>query len=68
MALADAVLCNAGSRTVCTALQAGLPVLMLLMVPPMQLPMQLPMHAEQLLFARRLVAQGAGFWGPCERL
>jgi UDP:flavonoid glycosyltransferase YjiC (YdhE family) len=48
MAGASAVLCHAGSGTVCTALQAGLPVLML------------PMHAEQLLFARRLVDAGAG--------
>jgi UDP:flavonoid glycosyltransferase YjiC (YdhE family) len=48
LADADAVLCNAGSGTVCTALQAGVPVLML------------PMHAEQMLFARRVVAAGAG--------
>ena len=48
MAGASAVLCHAGSGTVCTALQAGLPVLML------------PMHAEQLLFARRVVDAGAG--------
>lgn len=48
LAEADAVLCNAGSGTVCTALQAGVPVLML------------PMHAEQMLFARRVVATGAG--------
>ncbi|MEF7616773.1 nucleotide disphospho-sugar-binding domain-containing protein [Aquincola sp. MAHUQ-54] len=45
---ADAVLCNAGSGTVCTALQAGKPVVML------------PMHAEQLLFARRVQEAGAG--------
>lgn len=48
MAGASAVLCHAGSGTVCTALQAGLPVLLL------------PMHAEQLLFARRVVDAGAG--------
>lgn len=48
LAQARAVLCNAGSGTVCTALQAGVPVLML------------PMHAEQLLFARRVVRAGAG--------
>jgi hypothetical protein len=48
LAQADAVVCNAGSGTVCTALQAGVPVLML------------PMHAEQMLFARRVVATGAG--------
>lgn len=48
MSQARAVLCNAGSGTVCTALQAGVPVLML------------PMHAEQLLFARRVVRSGAG--------
>jgi UDP-N-acetylglucosamine:LPS N-acetylglucosamine transferase len=45
---AQAVLCHAGSGTVCTALQAGVPVLML------------PMHAEQLLFARRVSAAQAG--------
>ncbi|MBL8532723.1 MAG: hypothetical protein JNL33_02610 [Betaproteobacteria bacterium] len=45
---ADAVLCNAGSGTVCTVLRAGLPVVML------------PMHAEQLLFARRVAETGAG--------
>lgn len=45
---AKAVLCNAGSGTVCAALQAGLPAVML------------PMHAEQLLFARRVAAAGAG--------
>jgi hypothetical protein len=48
LAQAQAVVCNAGSGTVCTALQAGVPVLML------------PMHAEQMLFARRVVATGAG--------
>jgi len=48
MAQADAVLCHAGSGTVCTALQAGLPLLML------------PMHVEQLLFGQRVVACGAG--------
>lgn len=48
LAEADAVLCNAGSGTVCAALQAGVPVLML------------PMHAEQMLFARRVVATGMG--------
>ena len=47
-AQADAVLCHAGSGTACTALQAGLPVLML------------PMHVEQMLFARRVLACGAG--------
>lgn len=45
---ADAVLCNAGSGTVCTVLRAGIPVALL------------PMHAEQLLFSRRVEAQGAG--------
>lgn len=49
-AQADAVLCHAGSGTVCAALQAGKPVVML------------PMHAEQLLFARRVQAAGAGSW------
>jgi UDP:flavonoid glycosyltransferase YjiC (YdhE family) len=48
MAQADAVLCHAGSGTVCTALQAGLPLLML------------PMHVEQLLFGQRVLACGAG--------
>lgn len=48
LAQAQAVVCNAGSGTVCTALQAGVPVLML------------PMHAEQMLFARRVAATGAG--------
>jgi hypothetical protein len=47
---AQAVLCHAGSGTVCTALQAGVPVLML------------PMHAEQLLFARRVSAAQAGHY------
>lgn len=47
-AQADAVVCNAGSGTVCTALQAGLPVLLY------------PMHAEQLLFSMRVSASGAG--------
>jgi UDP:flavonoid glycosyltransferase YjiC (YdhE family) len=47
-AQADAVVCNAGSGTVCTALQAGLPVLLF------------PMHAEQLLFSIRVTASGAG--------
>ncbi|MBT9492183.1 MAG: hypothetical protein IV107_07490 [Paucibacter sp.] len=47
---AQAVLCHAGSGTVCTALQAGVPVLML------------PMHAEQLLFARRVSAARAGLY------
>lgn len=45
---AGAVLCNAGSGTVCTVLRAGIPVVML------------PMHAEQLLFARRVEQQEAG--------
>jgi UDP:flavonoid glycosyltransferase YjiC (YdhE family) len=44
----DAVLCQSGSGTVATALQAGKPVVML------------PMHMEQLLFARRVQALGAG--------
>ena len=48
MAQADAVLCHAGSGTVCTALQAGLPLLML------------PMQVEQMLCARRVLACGAG--------
>jgi len=48
MSQADAVLCHAGSGTVCTALQAGLPVLML------------PTHVEQMLLARRVLACGAG--------
>ncbi len=48
LATADSVVCNAGSGTVCTALQAGVPVVML------------PMHAEQMLFARRTAATGAG--------
>lgn len=47
-AAADVVLCHAGSGTVSAALQAGKPVVML------------PMHAEQLLFARRVQAAGAG--------
>ncbi|WP_310383521.1 glycosyltransferase [Roseateles sp.] len=47
---AQAVLCHAGSGTVCSALQAGVPVLML------------PMHAEQLLFARRVKAAQAGHY------
>lgn len=47
---ADAVLCNAGSGTVCTVLRAGIPVVML------------PMHAEQLLFARRVAESGAGMF------
>lgn len=47
-AQADVVVCNAGSGTVCTALQAGLPVLLF------------PMHAEQLLFSMRVSASGAG--------
>ena len=50
MAQAQAVLCHAGSGTVHTALQAGLPLLML------------PMHAEQLLFARRVADARAGAW------
>jgi len=50
VAQAGAVLCHAGSGTVCTALQAGLPVLML------------PMHAEQLLFARRVATAQAGLY------
>lgn len=45
---ADAVLCNAGSGTVCTVLRSGIPVVML------------PMHAEQLLFARRVEQLEAG--------
>lgn len=44
----DAVLCQSGSGTVATALHAGKPVVML------------PMHMEQLLFARRVQALGAG--------
>ncbi|HET7864555.1 MAG TPA: glycosyltransferase, partial [Burkholderiaceae bacterium] len=44
----DAILCQSGSGTVATALQAGKPVVML------------PMHMEQLLFARRVQALGAG--------
>jgi UDP:flavonoid glycosyltransferase YjiC (YdhE family) len=47
-AQADAVLCHAGSGTVCTALQAGLPLLML------------PMQIEQMICARRVLACGAG--------
>lgn len=47
-ASAQAVVCNAGSGTVCTVLRAGIPVVML------------PMHAEQLLFARRVAETGAG--------
>ncbi len=47
-AAAGAVLCNAGSGTVCTALRAGVPVVML------------PMHAEQMLFSLRVQAAGAG--------
>ena len=47
-AKADAVLCNAGSGTVCSVLRAGIPVVML------------PMHAEQLLFALRVEQQDAG--------
>jgi UDP:flavonoid glycosyltransferase YjiC (YdhE family) len=45
---ADAVVCNAGSGTVCTVLRAGIPVALL------------PMHAEQLLFSRRVAETGAG--------
>jgi UDP:flavonoid glycosyltransferase YjiC (YdhE family) len=45
---ADAVVCNAGSGTVCTVLRAGIPTALL------------PMHAEQLLFARRVADGGAG--------
>lgn len=48
LATARAVLCHASSGTVLTALQAGLPLLLL------------PMHAEQLLTTRRVVACGAG--------
>ncbi len=47
-AAADAVVCNAGSGTVCTVLRAGIPVALL------------PMHAEQLLFSRRVAETGAG--------
>lgn len=47
-AQADAVVCNAGSGTVCTVLRAGIPVALL------------PMHAEQLLFSRRVAETGAG--------
>ncbi len=49
-AQADAVVCNAGSGTVCTVLQAGIPVVLL------------PMHAEQLLFSIRVAESGAGAW------
>lgn len=45
---AEAVVCNAGSGTVCTVLRAGIPVALL------------PMHAEQLLFSRRVAETGAG--------
>ncbi len=45
---AEVVICNAGSGTVTTVLHAGVPVVML------------PMHAEQLLFSRRVEATGAG--------
>ncbi|MDP1650653.1 MAG: glycosyltransferase [Rubrivivax sp.] len=48
MAQAHAVLCHAGAGTICTALQAGLPLLLL------------PMQVEQLLLARRVQATGAG--------
>ncbi|MCW5626205.1 MAG: hypothetical protein KIT73_15935, partial [Burkholderiales bacterium] len=47
-AQADAVLCNAGSGTVCTVLRHGIPSVLL------------PMHAEQYLFARRVEQIGAG--------
>ncbi len=47
-AQADALACNAGSGTVCTVLRAGIPVALL------------PMHAEQLLFSRRVAETGAG--------
>lgn len=45
---AEAVVCNAGSGTVCTVLKAGIPTALL------------PMHAEQLLFSRRVADTGAG--------
>jgi hypothetical protein len=52
----DAVLCQSGSGTVATALHAGKPVLML------------PMHMEQLLFARRVQALGAGLYLTEDRI
>jgi hypothetical protein len=52
----DAVLCQSGSGTVATALHAGRPVLML------------PMHMEQLLFARRVQALGAGLYLTEDRI
>jgi UDP:flavonoid glycosyltransferase YjiC (YdhE family) len=45
---AELALCNAGSGTVCTLLAAGIPSV------------QLPMHAEQMLFARRIEQLGTG--------
>ncbi|MCU0870147.1 MAG: hypothetical protein MUF30_11210 [Burkholderiales bacterium] len=45
---ADVALCNAGSGTVCTLLAAGIASV------------QLPMHAEQMLFARRVEQLGTG--------
>ena len=52
----DAVLCQSGSGTVATALQAGKAVVML------------PMHMEQLLFARRVQALGAGLYLTEDRI
>ena len=48
VAVADAVLCHAGSGTACAALAAGKPLLLL------------PMHAEQRLFSLQVQAAGAG--------
>lgn len=52
----EAVLCQSGSGTVATVLHAGKPVIML------------PMHMEQLLFARRVQALGAGVYLTEDRL
>jgi UDP:flavonoid glycosyltransferase YjiC (YdhE family) len=52
----EAVLCQSGSGTVATVLHAGKPVIML------------PMHMEQLLFARRVQALGAGIYLTEDRL
>jgi UDP:flavonoid glycosyltransferase YjiC (YdhE family) len=49
---AEVALCNAGSGTVCTLLAAGIPSV------------QLPMHAEQMLFARRVEQLGVGLLLP----
>jgi UDP:flavonoid glycosyltransferase YjiC (YdhE family) len=52
----DAVICNSGSGTVATVLQAGKPLVML------------PLHVEQFIIARRVRSLGAGLILLPERL